>query len=153
MDDSAPTSRPTSRETAPATGAPAVALDNSYARAVPPLSVPWRAAAAPAPRLLALNGPLARHLGLDPEWLAGPDGTAFLLGAVPEETPTYAQAYSGHQFGGFSPVLGDGRALLLGEVVDTASKRHDIHLKGSGATRSRGAATARRPWDRCCGSS
>jgi serine/tyrosine/threonine adenylyltransferase len=63
-----------------------------------------------------------------------------------------AQAYAGHQFGGFSPQLGDGRALLLGEIIDRSGRRHDIAFKGSGRRRFRAAATARRPWGRCCAS-
>ncbi|MCW2834215.1 MAG: hypothetical protein JWN68_2168, partial [Nocardioides sp.] len=71
----------------------------------------------------------------DPAWLRTPEGVGLLTGALlpPEATPV-AQAYSGHQFGGFSPRLGDGRALLLGEVVDTEGRMRDLHLKGSGRT-------------------
>jgi uncharacterized protein YdiU (UPF0061 family) len=99
------------------------------------LYVPWEAAPAPAPSLLALNEPLAEELGLDPAALRGDDGVAVLAGnAVPQGTTPVAQAYAGHQFGGYSPRLGDGRALLLGEVIDRHGHRRDLHLKGSGRT-------------------
>jgi uncharacterized protein YdiU (UPF0061 family) len=111
------------------------AFDDSYARAVPDLTVPWRAAPSPAPALVVLNEELARELGVDPDALREPAGVALLVGAgLPESVATVAQAYAGHQFGNYSPRLGDGRALLLGEVVDTAGRRRDLHLKGSGRT-------------------
>ena len=93
------------------------------------------AATAPAPRLLVLNTALAGELGLDTEWLASPQGVDVLVGnAVPAGALPLAQAYSGHQFGSFSPRLGDGRALLLGELRDATDARRDLHLKGSGRT-------------------
>jgi uncharacterized protein YdiU (UPF0061 family) len=96
---------------------------------------PWRAAAVAEPRLVVLNEPLAVELGLDVDELRSPRGVAALVGAgLPEETTTLAQAYAGHQFGGYSPRLGDGRALLLGELVDREGRRYDLHLKGSGPT-------------------
>jgi uncharacterized protein YdiU (UPF0061 family) len=107
---------------------------DSYAREVPGLSVPWKAAPAPAPELLALNEELAAELGVDPAELREPSGVALLTGQVPVGVTTAAQAYAGHQFGMYSPRLGDGRALLLGEVVDTQGRRRDLHLKGSGRT-------------------
>jgi uncharacterized protein YdiU (UPF0061 family) len=109
-------------------------FEDSYAREVPGLSVPWKAAPAPAPELLALNGELAAELGVDPAALREPPGVALLVGQVPEGVTTVAQAYAGHQFGMYSPRLGDGRALLLGEVIDTQGRRRDLHLKGSGRT-------------------
>jgi uncharacterized protein YdiU (UPF0061 family) len=114
---------------------PTVTLDHRFARELGELAVPWQAAETPDPRLLVLNEPVARQLGLDVEWLRTPDGVGLLTGtAVPQGATPVAQAYSGHQFGGFSPLLGDGRALLLGEVVDTAGTLRDLHLKGSGRT-------------------
>ena len=99
------------------------------------LYVPWDPDSVPTPTLLALNEDLALELGLDPEQLAKPEGVAVLAGdAVPDATTTVAQAYAGHQFGGYSPRLGDGRAVLLGEVIDRHGKRRDLHLKGSGRT-------------------
>jgi uncharacterized protein YdiU (UPF0061 family) len=114
---------------------PLLAFEQTYADAVPELSRPWRAATFPAPQLLALNEELALELGVDPAALATPEGVALLAGAeLPEGVTAVAQAYAGHQFGAYSPQLGDGRALLLGEVVDPAGHRRDVHLKGSGRT-------------------
>ena len=110
-------------------------LDNSYARDLQGFSVPWRPEAVPAPKSLFFNAPLAEELGLDAAALAGEAGAALFAGnAVPEGAEPIAQAYAGHQFGGFSPQLGDGRALLLGEVIDRAGRRRDIAFKGSGRT-------------------
>jgi uncharacterized protein YdiU (UPF0061 family) len=96
---------------------------------------PWAAAPAPAPALIVLNEALAAELGVDAAALRTPDGVAVLVGnSVPEGATPVAQAYAGHQFGGFSPRLGDGRALLLGEVRDIHGVRRDVHLKGSGPT-------------------
>jgi uncharacterized protein YdiU (UPF0061 family) len=111
------------------------AFEDTFAIELWELVIPWDAAPAPAPQLLALNRALASDLGFDPEWLATRDGMALLLGhTVPEGATPVAQAYAGHQFGGYSPRLGDGRALLIGEVVDEHGCRHDLHLKGSGRT-------------------
>ena len=88
-----------------------------------------------SPRLIKLNRALAVHLGLDPEWLASPEGVEILAGKrVPDGADPIAMAYAGHQFGHFVPQLGDGRAILLGEVVDGDGVRRDIQLKGSGPT-------------------
>jgi uncharacterized protein YdiU (UPF0061 family) len=88
-----------------------------------------------APRLLKLNAELARGLGLDPDALAGPEGVEILAGnRVAEGSEPLAIAYAGHQFGYFVPQLGDGRAILLGEVVARDGIRYDIQLKGSGPT-------------------
>jgi protein adenylyltransferase len=110
-------------------------LDNTYARDLEGFSVPWRPQAAPAPKSLFFNEALAQELGLDVAALSGEAGAALFAGnAVPEGAEPIAQAYAGHQFGGFSPQLGDGRAVLLGEVIDRAAQRRDIALKGSGRT-------------------
>src|SRR5579863_187665 len=115
-------------------------FEDSYAREVPGLSVPWAAAPAPDPELLVLNEELAVELGADPAELREPAGVALLAGQAPEGVTAVAQAYAGHQFGVYSPRLGDGRALLLGEVTDVKGRRRDLHLKGSGRTPfSRGA--------------
>jgi uncharacterized protein YdiU (UPF0061 family) len=99
------------------------------------LYAPWRAASVREARLVVLNESLAAELGLDVEDLQSPPGVAALVGQnVPEGTTTVAQAYAGHQFGGFSSSLGDGRALLLGELIDREGRRRDVHLKGSGPT-------------------
>ncbi len=116
---------------------PLFAFDNSYVRELRGLYEPWQAApaSASAPRLLALNEELATELGADPDALRAPDGVAVLVAnATPDGASPVAQAYAGHQFGGFSPRLGDGRALLLGEVLDVHGRRRDLHLKGSGRT-------------------
>jgi uncharacterized protein YdiU (UPF0061 family) len=114
---------------------PLFAFDNSFVRELEGLYEPWQATPAPAPRLLALNEDLARELGADAEALKAPDGVAVLVGnTAPAGASPVAQAYAGHQFGGYSPRLGDGRALLLGEVVDVHGRRRDLHLKGSGRT-------------------
>jgi uncharacterized protein YdiU (UPF0061 family) len=114
---------------------PTVALDHRFAGELAELAIPWQAEAAVDPRLVVLNEPLATGLGLDPAWLRSPDGVRLLVGnLVPDGATPVAQAYAGHQFGGFVPRLGDGRALLLGEVVDGEGTLRDLHLKGSGRT-------------------
>ena len=88
-----------------------------------------------SPRLVKLNRPLARHLGLDPDRLSSPEGVEILAGKrIPDGADPIAMAYAGHQFGHFVPQLGDGRAILLGEVIDADGIRRDIQLKGSGPT-------------------
>src|SRR6188768_2180748 len=88
-----------------------------------------------APRLIKLNRTLAVHLGLDPDVLESPEGTEILAGKrLPDGADPIAMAYAGHQFGHFVPQLGDGRAILLGEVIDKDGVRRDIQLKGSGPT-------------------
>lgn len=112
-----------------------ITFDNTYARDLEGLYLPVTGAAAPEPALVMLNQPLAQALGLDVEFLRSPDGLGMLTGAaLPPGAAGIAMAYAGHQFGGFSPQLGDGRALLVGEVLDPAGRRFDIHLKGSGPT-------------------
>jgi serine/tyrosine/threonine adenylyltransferase len=114
---------------------PLFQFDNSFVRDLQGLYEPWQAAPAPAPRLLLLNEELATELGVDADALRAPDGVAVLVGtAISHGMSPVAQAYAGHQFGGFSPRLGDGRALLLGEVLDVHGRRRDVHLKGSGRT-------------------
>jgi uncharacterized protein YdiU (UPF0061 family) len=110
---------------------PGLHLEHTFAERLPSLAVAWKAQQRSAPRLLVLNEPLALELGIDPEWLRSPAGVAAMMGDV---EGTVAQAYGGHQFGGWSGRLGDGRALLLGEVVDVHGRRRDLHLKGSGRT-------------------
>jgi serine/tyrosine/threonine adenylyltransferase len=114
--------------------APTVSLGDRFARELPEMAVPWQADEAPAPQLLVLNEALARALGLDPDALRSPAGLGLLLGTdIPSGASPVAQAYAGHQFGGFVPRLGDGRALLLGEIAVDGGLR-DLHLKGSGRT-------------------
>lgn len=114
---------------------PTFHFDNTYARQLPGFYTPVRPAHAPAPSLLFLNHALAAELGLDAAALDGDAGAALFSGnALPAGAEPIAQAYAGHQFGGFSPQLGDGRALLLGEVIDRHGQRRDIAFKGSGRT-------------------
>ncbi len=115
--------------------APLFRFDNSYA------SMPERFYArldptpVAAPGLVRVNEALARQLGIDAAALMSEEGVAVLAGnCVPEGAVPIAMAYAGHQFGGFSPQLGDGRAILLGEVIDRDGGRFDIQLKGSGPT-------------------
>ncbi|MCC8249175.1 protein adenylyltransferase SelO [Saccharothrix luteola] len=116
---------------APAT----VTLSDQFARTLPELALAWRAEHAPSPNLLVLNERLAAELGLDADWLRSPEGLRLLVGEhVPDGVTPVAQAYAGHQFGHYAPRLGDGRALLLGEVVHPDGGTRDLHLKGSGRT-------------------
>jgi serine/tyrosine/threonine adenylyltransferase len=111
------------------------AFDNSYARLTSRLYVRLDPTPVAAPRLVRVNARLAESLGLDPKELATPEGVEVLAGnRVPEGAEPIALAYAGHQFGYFVPQLGDGRAILLGEVVGRDGVRRDIQLKGSGRT-------------------
>jgi serine/tyrosine/threonine adenylyltransferase len=119
----------------PMTAAAAFRFDNSFARELRGFYVPRQPAVVPAPRLLFLNDSLAQELGLDLTSLDTTGSAAIFAGnTLPDGAEPLAQAYAGHQFGGFSPQLGDGRALLLGEVVDRQGHRRDIAFKGSGRT-------------------
>ena len=110
-------------------------LQSHFATDLAGLAIPWQAEHAPDPIVVVLNDPLAAELGLDATWLRGPDGAGLLTGtALPAGATPVAQAYAGHQFGGFVPRLGDGRALLLGELVDSSGQLRDLHLKGAGRT-------------------
>lgn len=110
-------------------------FDNTYARLperffarLPPTPVK-------APRLIRVNRPLADRLGLNPDLLADGEGVEMLAGNhVAETADPIAAAYAGHQFGSFVPQLGDGRAILLGELVDRDGVRRDVQLKGAGRT-------------------
>jgi uncharacterized protein YdiU (UPF0061 family) len=114
---------------------PALHLEGRFARDLPEMAVPWEAERFPDARLLVLNDALASELGLDPEFLRTDAGAALLVGnALPDGATPVAQAYAGHQFGAFSPRLGDGRALLLGELRTPDGRLRDVHLKGSGPT-------------------
>ncbi len=115
-------------------------FDNSYARLPDRFFARQDPVPVASPRLIKLNVALAEQLGLDPDALASPEGVAVLAGnAVAEGSAPIAMAYAGHQFGHFVPQLGDGRANLLGEVIDRDGVRRDIQLKGSGQTQfSRG---------------
>ena len=119
----------------PMTAATAFRFDNSFARELEGFYIARHPAVVPAPRLLFLNEPLADELGLDLASLDAAASAAIFSGnTLPDGAEPLAQAYAGHQFGGFSPRLGDGRALLLGEVIDRHGHRRDIAFKGSGRT-------------------
>ena len=110
-------------------------FDNSFARSLEGFFVSCQAEPASAPKLLQFNHALAKELGLDPVALDSKAGLEIFSGnVIPEGSEPLAQGYAGHQFGGFAPQLGDGRALLLGEVIDNQKRRRDIQLKGSGRT-------------------
>ncbi|WP_420414827.1 protein adenylyltransferase SelO [Roseibium sp.] len=114
---------------------PLFQFDNTYARDLPGFYVDWQGAAVPDPKMVLFNDDLADALDLDAASLSGKDGAAIFAGVSrPEGASPLAQVYAGHQFGGFSPQLGDGRALLIGEIIDRQGQRQDIHLKGSGRT-------------------
>jgi len=116
-------------------GAPVFAFDNSYARLPERFYARLDPTPVSAPRLIKVNEALARELGLDPALLATPQAVEILAGnRLALGSQPIALAYAGHQFGNFVPQLGDGRAVLLGEVVDRAGVRRDIQLKGSGPT-------------------
>jgi serine/tyrosine/threonine adenylyltransferase len=110
-------------------------FDNTYISQLPGFSLPCQPAAAPEPQLLFFNEALATELRM--EWQGRPAGelaSIFVGNQLPPGAEPVAQAYAGHQFGHFVPQLGDGRALLLGEVLDQHGQRRDIALKGSGRT-------------------
>ena len=110
-------------------------FDNSYSRLPDRFFSRISPSVAKAPRLIRLNRELAVQLGLDAGWLASPPGLEILSGRqIAEGSEPIATAYAGHQFGNFVPQLGDGRAILLGEVVDRDGRRMDIQLKGAGRT-------------------
>ncbi len=109
-------------------------LENTYARLPEPLFTRQAPVPVKVPQPLLLNVALATALGLDPDFLAGTEGTAILAGnSLPPGSEPVAQAYAGHQFGHFT-MLGDGRAIVLGEQITPDGKRIDIQLKGSGRT-------------------
>lgn len=108
-----------------------IAFDNTYARLPPRFFARVTPAVVRDPRLIKVNRPLAELLGIDADAL----GAAMLSGnTLPEKAEAIALAYAGHQFGNFVPQLGDGRAILLGEVVGKDGVRRDIQLKGAGRT-------------------
>jgi uncharacterized protein YdiU (UPF0061 family) len=110
------------------------AFDHSFAESLPRFYVPAQAANFPKPRCVLFNTDLARVLGLDGAKIDGARAAAFFSGNVlPPGARPIALAYAGHQFGNFVPLLGDGRAMLLGELVSPLGRR-DLALKGSGRT-------------------
>jgi uncharacterized protein YdiU (UPF0061 family) len=112
-----------------------ISFDNTYAKLPERFFANQAPAQVPEPKLIRLNHELAAKLSIDSDWLESAEGVAVLAGnAIPDGSQPIAQAYAGHQFGGFVPQLGDGRAILLGEVLDTEGARYDVQLKGSGRT-------------------
>jgi protein adenylyltransferase len=109
-------------------------LDNSYARLPKLFFTTLKPNSVRSPKLIILNDLLATNLGLNAQALRKNDGVVVLAGnQIPEGALPLAQAYAGHQFGYFT-MLGDGRAMLLGEQITTLGERFDIQLKGSGKT-------------------
>ncbi|ARK28856.1 protein adenylyltransferase SelO [Halalkalibacter krulwichiae] len=109
-------------------------VDNSYASLPNALFSTIKLNPVQSPKLLIINDSLSEFLGLDSEALQRNEGVDILAGnQVPEGSVPIAQAYAGHQFGNFT-MLGDGRAVLLGEQITPQGKRFDIQLKGSGRT-------------------
>lgn len=113
-------------------------ITHRFAEELPELALPCRGEEQPDAALVLINEPLALELGLDPEWLRSADGIDFLLGHADGEHTPHAQGYAGYQFGSFNPRMGDGRALLLGEVATPDGSMVDLHAKGTGLT----------PWSR-----
>ena len=112
-----------------------IPYDTSYAR----LPEQFHSALDPTPvekpGPIRVNRALALELGLDPDWLACTEGTQVIAGnEVPAGAEPIATVYAGHQFGGYNPQLGDGRAILLGELTAANGARFDLQLKGSGPT-------------------
>ncbi|MEM8500029.1 MAG: YdiU family protein [Pseudomonadota bacterium] len=118
---------------------PSINFDNSFARLPEVFYALQEPTPVAKPELIRLNEKLAILLGIDEEWLSSAQGVKVLAGnSVPDGAEPLSAAYAGHQFGGWNPQLGDGRAVLLGEVVGSDGQRYDIQLKGAGRT----------PWSR-----
>jgi uncharacterized protein YdiU (UPF0061 family) len=112
-----------------------LAFDNTYAALPQHFYAPVSLSPVAEARIIRVNRPLAEQLGVDPAWLASPEGAEVVAGnRLPEGATPIATAYAGHQFGSLNPQLGDGRALLLGEIVTPQGERFDLQLKGSGRT-------------------
>ncbi len=118
----------------PADAATAFPFDNSYARLPARFFARVNPTAVASPRLIQLNRPLGIELGIDVDAIAADAAEIFSGNLLPEGAESIAMAYAGHQFGQFVPQLGDGRALLLGEVINRKGRRFDIQLKGAGQT-------------------
>ena len=109
-------------------------LEHSYANLPPRFFTPVQATPVATPKLALLNRPLAEYLGLHTDALARPENAGWFTGnALPPGASPLAQAYAGHQYGNFV-MLGDGRAILLGEQITPRGERFDIQLKGPGRT-------------------
>ena len=107
-----------------------IPFENSYAKLADHFYTRQSPAQVPSPHLIKVNKKLASDLGIVGDWLDSPIAADVFSGnCVPDGADPLAQVYAGHQFGGYSPQLGDGRAILLGEVLDENGKRFDIQLK------------------------
>ena len=115
---------------------PTIPFDNSFSQLSLPFCSPQHPSPVSLPKLIRLNTSLAKELGLDANWLGSQHGLEMLSGnALPENATPIASVYAGHQFGSWNPQLGDGRAILLGEVIAPENGlRYDIQLKGAGQT-------------------
>jgi len=112
-----------------------VSFDNSYVRLPDRFFSRQLPVPVAKPGLIRINHELAALLGIDANWLSSDEGIGMITGnSVPEEADPIATVYAGHQFGAWNPQLGDGRAVLLGEVIGTDGERYDVQLKGSGQT-------------------
>ena len=110
-------------------------FDNSYVKQGEQFYTAQAPSSVPAPNVIRINVHLASELGIDPQWLASPEGIASMAGNhIPAGAEPIATVYAGHQFGGWNPQLGDGRAVLLGELLADSGIRYDWQLKGSGRT-------------------
>ncbi|MFK7974663.1 MAG: YdiU family protein [Halioglobus sp.] len=113
----------------------AIAFDNTYAKLPSVFHSDQAPTPVQAPSCITVNVELAQQLGIDPAWLNSDAGIAMLVGnSIPAGAQPIATVYAGHQFGGFNPRLGDGRAVLLGEVCNAQGERFDLQLKGAGPT-------------------
>jgi protein adenylyltransferase len=112
-----------------------ISFDNSYARLPQALYTRLPPTPVSQPGSIAVNRALAEYLGINADWLESDAGVAAVAGnTIPDGAEPLATVYAGHQFGSYNPQLGDGRAILLGEVIATDGKRFDLQLKGSGPT-------------------
>ena len=111
-----------------------ISFDNSYAAELEGLYDSVTPEGFPDPTLVQFNNGLADELGFDVDEVREQAPEIFSGNRIPEGAEPIAQAYAGHQFGSFNPQLGDGRAVLLGEVLDRDGQRRDLQLKGSGLT-------------------
>ena len=114
---------------------PSLSFDNSYARLPERFYTRLLPDPVSSPGLIRVNHALSGHLGIEPNWLESKTGVEFIAGNfIPGGADPIATVYAGHQFGGWNPQLGDGRAILLGEMIAADGVRYDIQLKGSGRT-------------------
>ncbi|MCK0094241.1 YdiU family protein [Yoonia sp. F2084L] len=112
-----------------------IPFDNSYAQLPSQMYTAQLPTPVKAPQMIVANADLAAILGIDPADLSAPDAAQVFAGNhIPDGAAPLAQVYAGHQFGNWNPQLGDGRAVLLGEVIDADGIRRDVQLKGSGPT-------------------